>query len=279
VRAVVTGDVSVLKSLLAAEPSLARERYSSKHHATLLHYVAANGVEDALQVTPPNAVEVAEVLLTSGVEVDADSAAYDGKDQTPLSLLVSSVHPAKAGLHGKLVDALCRAGAKIDGPSNDGAPLGTALLFGYPECVRALVSHGARTDNIVFAAAAGRRDAVLAYFGRPGTAPKFPLAEDPRVAAEQALVFASMCGQLEVMELLIDRGTNVNAKPPGSHVTATPLHTAAWQGHAEAVGCLLRRGADPTIVEDRYKSTPEGWARHAGRVAVAELLRAAATTT
>src|SRR5205823_8946907 len=55
----------------------------------------------------------------------------------------------------------------------------------------------------------------------------FPLSADRTVAAEQALVFASMCGQTHVVALLLEHGVNVNANPPGSHWTATPLHTAA----------------------------------------------------
>jgi hypothetical protein len=49
------------------------------------------------------------------------------------------------------------------------------------------------------------------------------------ITAEQALVFASMRGQTDVVRLLLDRGVNANASPPGSHWTATPLHTAAIQ--------------------------------------------------
>jgi hypothetical protein len=53
----------------------------------------------------------------------------------------------------------------------------------------------------------------------------FPLPV-PTVAAEQALVFACMCGQIKVVRLLLDRGVSVNANPPGSRWTATALHTA-----------------------------------------------------
>ncbi len=34
---------------------------------------------------------------------------------------------------------------------------------------------------------------------------------------------------------LLECGVNVNAQPPGTHVTATPLHTAASQGHNDVV--------------------------------------------
>jgi ankyrin repeat protein len=83
------------------------------------------------------------------------------------------------------------------------------------------------------------------------------------VAAEQALVFASMCGQTETVRLLLDAGVEVNAQPPGSHWTATPLHTAAIQGQVVVVKLLVQRGADPTLRDGRHRSTAVEWAGHA----------------
>src|SRR5437016_26889 len=65
--------------------------------------------------------------------------------------------------------------------------------------------------------------------------------------------------------LLLDRGVNVNANPPGSHWTATPLHTAAIQGQTVVVDLLLRHGADPELKDARHQSTPAGWSQHARR--------------
>ncbi len=75
--AVVSGDTGLLRSALRDDPDLAHARSTRRHHATLLHYVAANGVENVRQKTPPNAVEVAIVLLDAGAEVDALADAYD----------------------------------------------------------------------------------------------------------------------------------------------------------------------------------------------------------
>jgi ankyrin repeat protein len=243
----------------------------------LLHYVAANGIEDALQRAVPNADEIARILLAAGAEVDATCDAYEGRCPTTLALLVSSDHPARAGVSARLVHVLCDAGAAVDGLAGDRLPLSSALLFGRVECVDALIVRGARTDNLVFAAAGGQ----LAWVGRwldrdPGLVeapcPTFPLEADRRVLAEQALVFASLCGRHEVVRLLLDRGTHIDATPPGSHWTATALHTAAGQGHRAVVELLLARGADPSIKDARYQSTPLGWATHMGRDDVAALL-------
>jgi hypothetical protein len=131
VEAVVAGDVQSLRSILAEHPKLVRGRSTRRHHATLLHYVAANGVENERQKTPANAVEVAKLLLDAGAEVDALADMYDQKCTT-MSMLVSSCHPEKAGLQVALAELLLDYGAALDGPGSkwQSAVL-TALMFGY----------------------------------------------------------------------------------------------------------------------------------------------------
>lgn len=47
---------------------------------------------------------------------------------------------------------------------------------------------------------------------------------------------------------------------------ATPLHAAAWGGHALAVRVLLRAGADPTLTDGEHHATPRQWAERALRL-------------
>jgi hypothetical protein len=54
---------------------------------------------------------------------------------------------------------------------------------------------------------------------------------------------------------------------------ATPLHEAAWAGDLELIQRLLDAGADPTITDARFGSTPMGWAEHAHQTEAADLLR------
>src|SRR5438876_8772234 len=154
VDAVINGDVATLASLLRANAELVRSRSTRVtpfdppvHRATLLHYVAANGVEGYRQKTPPNAVEVARILLDAGAEVDALADLYGGH-HTTMSMLVSSEHPAKAGLQVALVDTLLDFGAAIDGCGSGQwtSPLMTALAFSYLSAAEALVRRGARVD-------------------------------------------------------------------------------------------------------------------------------------
>ena len=144
VEAIATGDEPGLRALLQAHPGLIHERAPFAHQATLLHYVAANGVE--VQRSPGNAPAIARILLEAGAEADAVAPIY-GIFDTTLCFTVSSVHPCLAGVQASLVDVLADHGAKIDGVVDDGAPLGCALLFGYTEAAERLVLRGARVDN------------------------------------------------------------------------------------------------------------------------------------
>jgi len=131
--------------------------------------------------------------------------------------------------------------------------------------VCALIARGARTDNAAFATAAGRTDWLQAWLdGKSTTAARsapafFRLSPVPAVAADQALVFAGMCGQIKAARLQLGRGVSANRNPPGSHWTATAVRTAAVQGQASVVALLLQRAADPTLRDFRYQSTPIGW--------------------
>jgi hypothetical protein len=271
VKAVIAGDTRALRAQLSAEPALVWARSSSAHRGTLLHYTAANGIESELQREAPNADEIARMLLVAGAEPDALCDAYDGKCPTTLNLLASSDHPNEAGVAGRLTAVLCSHGAAVDGVDGNGSPLATALYFANLDCVDALLTVGARTENVVFAAAAGKTDWVHAWLDGDrdddarSVPASFPLSSNRKIAAQQALVFASMCGSIEVVRALVGRGVDVNACPPGSHRTGTALHTAAYQGQVEIAAFLLKSGADPAIRDARHQGTPLDWTQHAPR--------------
>jgi ankyrin repeat protein len=180
----------------------------------LLHYVAANGVEDFRQLTPPNAVEVARMLLDAGADVDALAETYrGGSAQTTLNLLVSSAHPAEAGLQAALVDTLADHGAAINGLEDDASPLMTALAFGYVDTADSLVRRGARIDNVVAAAALGRSELVERMLSEGvKVAPSLVnlywlgLSDDPSTQVERAREWAAAYGHTDVVRLLAERG-------------------------------------------------------------------------
>src|SRR5262245_47631119 len=130
VEAVITGNSAVLRSMLAENPELVRARSTRRHHASLLHYVAANGIENSRQKIPRNAVEIAKILLDAGAEVDALADMYDAQCTT-MSMLVCSCVPHEAGLQAVLAETLLDYGAAVVGPgSNWQSALMTALAFG-----------------------------------------------------------------------------------------------------------------------------------------------------
>ncbi len=236
VDAIITGDATTLAALLRENPALIRERSTRSHRSTLLHYVSANGVEDELQKTPPNAVEIARMLLDAGAEVDAVSDAYAG-NSTTLDLTVSSVHPARAGLQVALAELLLDYGAAINGLADDGSPLVTAITFHYPDTMEALVRRGARVDTLPTAAAMGREDLVHDFVERKDT-----------MAIELALIWAAAFGHTKIADLLAQQNVDLAAK---DNQGMTALHWAAFYGHLDTVDALIARGA-PLDVENNY---------------------------
>jgi len=107
-----SGDVEALRGLLSADPSLVRSRSSFGHRATLLHYVGSNGVETYRQRVPTNLAEIARLLVAAGADVNARAEIYGGS--TVLGLLVTSDHPARAGVTAEVAKVLEAAGAKRD---------------------------------------------------------------------------------------------------------------------------------------------------------------------
>jgi hypothetical protein len=264
VEAVVGGDVAGLADLLRAHADLIHARSERvapfdppRHRATLLHYVAANGVEGYRQKTPPNAVDIAEALLSAGADVDALADMYGGQCTT-MSLLVSSCHPARAGVQVALVDKLADHGASV-GPS----PLKTALVFGYLDAAEALVRRGAPVDDVAAAAGLGRVEDVKRLL--PDSTPE---------QRHSAFALSAQLGHTGVVRLLLEAGEDPDRyNPPSHHAHSTPLHQAALAGHLAVVRLLVERGARLDNRDKLWQGTPLGWAEHGAKKEVADYLR------
>lgn len=94
---VLAGNADDLQNRLAGSRELATAASAYGHRATLLHYLAANGVESWRQQTPLNAAVIAQVLIDHGANVSAEANMYGG-GQTAHDLAVTSAHPAAAGV-------------------------------------------------------------------------------------------------------------------------------------------------------------------------------------
>jgi len=263
VEAVVDGDAATLRRLLAENPGLVRARSTRitphdppVHASTLLHYLGANGVEGYRQRTPANAVEIAKILLDAGADVNSTASLYGDQCDT-MTLLVSSCHPAQAGMQIPLAETLLDYGARSEGA------LETAIAFGYLGTARALLRRGAPVRNLPTAAALGQRDEVTRRL--------------PTASAEdrhRATSVAAQHGQTEIVEMLLDAGEDPNRfNLKGNHAHSTPLHQAACAGHLDTVRLLIARGADPRIRDTIYHGDALGWAEHCGRPEIAAYLR------
>lgn len=237
VEAIISGDAATLERLLVEHPDLIKARSRSWHRATLLHYLAANGVEDELQKSPKNAAEIARILIEAGAEVDALAETYGGgTNQTTLCLLVSSIHPAVAGVQPALVRVLCKAGAAVNGVEDDGAPLATALLFSYRKSVDMLVRCGARIDNLLFAAGAGDLERVQFFLHPDGRlrpegtydGPHLPFEANGDSQIDMAFGLACYHLRIEVIRYLLETGVDVHSR---SHIFGRSETGLYWATH------------------------------------------------
>jgi ankyrin repeat protein len=247
--AIVSGDATTLGRLLRENPVLARERSSRVHRATLLHYVGANGLENFRQKTPPNAVEIANMLVRAGAEVDAVADIY-GQSAT-LELVASSIHPKVAGVQMALMQALLNAGAAVDGAPGTGSPLLAALRNGRAEAAEFLAEHGAHLD-LEGAAGVGRLDVVQSFFTDAGAL----RPEATQAQMETGFLWACEYGRNNVVEFLLDKGVDMRTK---ANTGLTGLHWAIVGGQLATVHFLIKRGA-PLEERNAYGGTALGQA-------------------
>ena len=271
VEAVIDGDVATLKQVLAEDPGMVRARSTRVNHfdppmhrSTLLHYVAANGVEGYRQRSPKNAAQVAKVLLDAGADPNALSWAYGGQCTT-MALLVSSTPPAQAGVQVPLVETLIDYGASV-APAGEGnwtSPVETALVFGKHDAAQALVRRGAPIESLAAAAGLGRIEDVKRML---------PSAEEQD--RHRALALAAQSGQAEAVSILLDAGEDPNRfNPPGTHSHTPPIHQAIAAGHLAVVKLLVERGARLDIKDTIHQGTPLGWAKYCDQPAIAAYLQ------
>jgi ankyrin repeat protein len=147
-------------------------------------------------------------------------------------------------------------------------PIEFAALCGHDDIVELLAEHGPAAtaldpvDQFVADVMAGREphgDAAAA-----------------RTARQSLVVQAAGTGRIDAVRVAVANGFDVNAlgraDAPVEQPWQTALHTAVDRNDAEMVKLLLELGADPSIEDARFHSTPAGWAEHFGNEALAALL-------
>ena len=246
------GDVEGLRAHLKKNPKLMRQRVVFEggnyfRNPTLLEFVAENPIRHGK--LPKNIVQIADAILDSGID---DSALNE-----TLMLVATGSVPRECGVQIPLIDLLCDRGAD----PNRAAEV-AAVLFEM-EAVKALLKRGARI-TLPLAAALGRTDEVHRLLAKAGPEER-----------HLALALASQYGHADIVELLLDAGEDPNRfNPLGGHSHCTPLHQAALCGHLEVVKLLVERGAKLDTKDILFAGTPADWAKHAGKKEVEEYLRA-----
>jgi ankyrin repeat protein len=250
-ESIVNGDVKTLKRLLSEEPRLVHARSTREHRATLLHYISANGVENYRQKTPPNIVEIAEVLLKAGAEVDAEADVY-GCGATTLGLVGTSVHPYEADVQNPLMQVLLDHGAEIDRPNSAGnnqSPVDGCLANGQFEAALYLAERGA-VLSLESAAGIGRLDVVETFFTDKGRLKKGVSREELKTA----FLNACLGGQNDVVAFLLKRGVKPSVHGGDGQ---TGVHYAAIGGQLETIKLLLKENP-PLESKNAYGGTVLG---------------------
>ncbi|HEV2474156.1 MAG TPA: ankyrin repeat domain-containing protein [Chthonomonadales bacterium] len=252
--AIVGGELTELQRLLGEHPALVRARSTREHRSTLLHYVAANGIEDFRQKTPGNIVQIARFLVKHGADVNAESNAYGG-GSTALTLAATSVHPEAAGVQLALLELLIDYGATID-PENSGSTVNACLHNGRGRAALFLAGKGARLD-LEGAAGTGRTDVVRGFFP-DGIGPTPPATREQMQAG---FGWACEFGHTAVVDYLLQVAVPVDLSL--GHGGQTGLHWAAYAGDARIVRRLLDHGAQVDARDLHFHGNPLEWALYA----------------
>jgi ankyrin repeat protein len=306
-----SGDVAGFEALLRANPRLANERGTNGN--TLLNLAVSfagkpdwkeglSAIEALLaagsdvndpndrgwtplhQAAYANKPDIAGLLLAKGAALDAEAHGAGG---TPLIAALFWGHREVADLlrrHGVAPGNL-RAAAGLgvselvescfSGECTLTPEAGAARGFyrphsGFPDWQPSTDSQEVLDEGLVWACKSNRVG-VLERLVRAGAR----LDADPYRGTP--LIWAAACNRTEAAAWLLDRGAHVNQKGTFGGLThgqgLTALHLAAQYGHMPMVKLLVERGADRTLKDDLYHSTPEGGAQHFGQVAVRDYLR------
>ena len=275
IAAIKSGDVDEVKSLVSQDPSLATAR-SSNSHPTLLQCLVLDAVD------LPNKVELAKVLIDAGAEINGPLCAAGS---------IGNVEVAAS---------LLDAGALING-TGGWSPLEEALYWGNDGVIELLLKRGASVHNLRIASGLGRVDLIEGFFNSDGSlkpeAGKLdwpfgdpltsnlskPIKEelqakidgwsnDSRDIINNAFVYACMHNRMEAAKLLLQKGADINAVPPGFDYAGTGLHYAALRGHRTMVEFLLEHGANPNVKDSKVNSLPAGWADYGGHKELSDYL-------
>jgi Raf kinase inhibitor-like YbhB/YbcL family protein len=194
------------------------------------------------------------------IAAKADVNVKDNQGRTALMAASSSGEAAA-------VEALLGAGADVRA---EDASSETAMTYaaaeGHAAAIAALQRHGAKPGELELILASGRCNADVVRALLSGG-----MSVETPASGTSPLIVAAGGNCADVVDLLIARGANLNAKNGDGW---TPLIKAASAGHTEIVEKLLAKGADMSVA-DPLGRTAWMYAAMANRAEMAELFRKA----
>lgn len=211
--AVKAGDAPRVKQMLVIDPRLANAR-------------AESGASAVLMAIYHGRIDVCNLLLERGAQLDIHEAAASGKSENVAALAAQNP-------------------AAINSYSADGfTPLALASFFGQQEVAQWLLANGADVNAVAknptgytpLTGAVARGDAeivrLLLSHGANAT--------HRYGAGYSALHEATAGGKLEIAKLLLDHGADSSARTDDGQ---TPLSMAEAKGQTDAAALLRQRGA------------------------------------
>jgi hypothetical protein len=103
-------------------------------------------------------------------------------------------------------------------------------------------------------------------------------SDDSRNIINNAFVYACMHNRIAAAKLLLQKGADIDAIPPGFDYAGTGLHYAALRGHRQMVEFLMAQGANPNVKDQKVNQPPAGWADYGGHEALKDYLEQTAKT-
>jgi len=181
--------------------------------------------------------DIVSLLLDKGSEVNAKTNAG-----------ITALHQAVTNGNRDIVSLLLNKGADANIKTSKGfALLHEAAALGNKELIALLISKGAVVDQL---SGGGEPPLVTAIGNDKVEAVEALLAGGAKVDLkilkdnETALMLAAYRGNISIIEILIKKGANLNAKDDNG---LTPLFFAVASGKLDAVKLLLDKGADKKV--------------------------------
>jgi peptide-methionine (S)-S-oxide reductase len=266
VGALDAGDVGELERLLAAHPSLVRERLEAPgdwlrevvggaldgyfRHPYLLWFVAGNPVRN--ERLPANVPEMARAIIRTA-ERERVPSLPEQLGYT-LGLVCTGRVPRESGVQLGLIDVLVDAGAE------PGSGTG-ALAGGNLAAAGHLIERGGRVTL-----------ASAVCLDRTADAERL-VAQASEEERQTALAAAALNGNAAGVMMVIGFGVEMDAFGTDFHPHGTALHHAVSSGSLDTVKVLVEARAQLDQRHKIYDGTPLDWAEHLGFAEIAGFLR------